>query len=42
MVKSYGGNDFVQRYVFKRARNEANEDAHRQVSGSEFHSRGAE
>ena len=38
MVKNYGGNDFVQRYVFKWARNKPNEDAHRQVSGSVFHS----
>ena len=33
MVKRYGGNDFVQRYVFKWARNEPNEGAHRQFSG---------
>ena len=42
MVKNYGGNDFVQRYVFKCARHKPNEDAHPQVSGSEFHSHGAE
>ena len=32
----------LSRYVLKRARNELNEEAHRQVSGSEFHNRGGE
>ena len=42
VVKSYSVNDFVQIWVFKGALKELDEEAHRQVSGSEFHSRGAE